>query len=175
MNKKNTAALVRMAKVDDAPTIAEIHVKSWQEMYKEFIPESILQELSVEERTLLWTDLIRQNVRVLVIEMHNKVVGFVSICALRDAPDEGEKGEISAIYLHPDYWRLGLGTQLCRAALSELSRCHFKSVHLWVLSDNQQARKFYESLGFMNTRTTKIDEFYQGGALLEEIMYMKVL
>ncbi|RUR16579.1 GNAT family N-acetyltransferase [Legionella sp. km535] len=175
MNKNKLAPAIRMAALEDAQAIAENHIRSWQEMYKEFIPESILQELSIEERTQQWSDLIKQNVKVLVIEVHHKIVGFASICAFRDAHGDGGKGEISAIYLHPDYWRLGLGTQLCLAALSELSSSGYKTIYLWVLSDNHQARKFYESLGFHNAGTTKMEEFYEGGALLEEVLYMKKL
>lgn len=175
MKKNKLVPAIRMAALEDAQAIAENHIRSWQEMYKEFIPESILQDLSIEERTQQWSDLIKQNVKVLVIEVNHKIVGFASICAFRDAHGDGGKGEISAIYLHPDYWRLGLGTQLCLAALSELSSSGYKTIYLWVLSDNHQARKFYESLGFHNAGTTKMEEFYEGGALLEEVLYMKKL
>ncbi|WP_298627418.1 GNAT family N-acetyltransferase [uncultured Legionella sp.] len=166
---------IRPATVDDAEAIAVNHILSWQGMYKDFIPESILQELSIPDRTQQWRDLINQNVKVLVIEVADKIVGFASICAFRDDIRNGENGEISAIYLHPDYWRLGLGTKLCLAALDELSLSGYKTIYLWVLSDNHQAHKFYESLGFQATDSTKMEEFYIGGALLEETLYKREL
>lgn len=172
---KNLTHHIRPATVDDAEAIAINHILSWQGMYKDFIPESILQELSIEERTQQWHDLISQNVKVLVVELAGKIVGFASICAFRDDDRDGLNGEISAIYLHPDYWRLGLGTKLCLAALAELSTLGYKTIYLWVLSDNHQAHKFYESLGFQATDKTKMEEFYNGGALLEETLYKRVL
>lgn len=172
---KNSTPVIRFAVFEDAEAIAINHIRSWQEMYKEFIPESILQNLSVQERTQQWQDLIKQGVKILVLEIDHKMVGFASICEFRDLKPDVLKGEISAIYLHPDYWRQGLGTQLCSIALSELSKLGFKSVYLWVLSDNSQARRFYESLGFVVTDYTRIEEFYEGGALLEEILYKKTL
>lgn len=172
---KKLASSIRMATVDDAEAIAENHICSWQGMYKDFIPESILQELSLEERTQQWSELIKQKVKVLVIEIHNKIVGFASICAFRDDMRDPLNGEISAIYIHPKYWRFGLGTKLCLAALSELSNSGYKNIYLWVLSDNYQARKFYESLGFQVEGSTKMEEFYEGGALLEETLYKKIL
>lgn len=166
---------IRTATLKDAEIIALIHLSSWQKMYKEFIPETILKSLSLQERTQQWRDLLKQEVKILVSEMDNQIVGFASICPFRDVLENGPIGEISAIYLHPDYWRKGLGTQLCLAALSELVSQGYKTVYLWVLADNNQARGFYEALGFEATGTTKLEEFYEGGALLKEILYKKML
>ncbi|MCL9684396.1 GNAT family N-acetyltransferase [Legionella maioricensis] len=166
---------IRTATLKDAEAIALIHLRSWQKMYKEFIPETILKSLSLQERTQQWHDLLKKGVKVLVSEMDNQMVGFASICPFRDIIENGPIGEISAIYLHPDYWRMGLGTQLCLAALSELVDQGYKKVCLWVLADNTQARGFYEALGFEATGSTKLEEFYDGGALLKEILYKKML
>lgn len=166
---------IRVATLKDAEAIALIHLRSWQKMYKEFIPETILKSLSLQERTQQWHDLLKQEVKILVSEIDNQMVGFASICPFRDVLENGFIGEISAIYLHPDYWRKGLGTQLCLAALSELVNQGYKKVYLWVLADNTQARGFYEALGFEATGTTKLEEFYEDGALLKEILYEKLI
>lgn len=175
MNKNKTYN-IRLATLDDAEAIAQVHICSWQKMYQEFIPETILDNLSLETRTQEWSALIKQAVNVLVIEMENQLVGFASICAFRDANNtERFMGEISAIYLHPNFWRKGLGAQLCKAALSELTKLGYQEVGLWVLEANAQARSFYEALGFEATGATKLEEFYEGGALLEEMLYKKAL
>ncbi|KTD09070.1 GNAT family acetyltransferase [Legionella gratiana] len=167
---------IRTATLEDAEAIAKIHIHSWQKMYKDFIPETILQNLSLNERTLQWHDLIKQHVKVLIIEINHQIVGFASIGAFHNfGVDDGSMGEIKAIYLHPDYWRKGLGTQLCLAAISELAKLGYKKVLLWVFEDNIQARKFYDALGFEVTSSTKLEEFYDGGALLKEVLYQKVI
>lgn len=172
---KNFMSHIRTATLKDAEAIALIHLRSWQKMYKEFIPETILKSLPLQERTQQWHDLLKREVKILVSERDNQIVGFASICPFRDIIENGSIGEISAIYLHPDYWRMGLGTQLCLAALSELVNQGYKKVYLWVLADNIQARGFYEALGFEATGTTKLEEFYEGGALLKEILYKKMI
>lgn len=172
---KNPTSKIRTATLHDAEAIALIHLRSWQEMYKEFIPESVLMNLSLKERTQQWIDFIKQGVTVLVLELDNQMVGFVSVCLFRDASSDSAIGEISAIYIHPEYWRKGFGTRLCWAAISELEKQGYKKVVLWVLEGNAQARKFYEALGFEATSSTKLEEFYESGALLTDILYQKII
>ncbi|KTC90629.1 GNAT family N-acetyltransferase [Fluoribacter dumoffii] len=175
MIKNYSTPNIRTATLEDAEAIAQIHICSWQKMYRDFIPEIILQNLSLEERTQQWYDLIKQEVKVLVLEIENQIIGFASICPFRNFSEDNSMGEISAIYLHPDYWRKGFGTQLCKAAISELTNQGYKKILLWVFEDNIQARKFYDALGFEATSSTKLEEFYEGGALLKEVLYQKIL
>ncbi|CDZ76505.1 Phosphinothricin N-acetyltransferase [Legionella massiliensis] len=170
-----TSSIIRLATLQDAQAIARVHIRSWQKMYSEFIPETILDNLSVDERTQQWQQLLEEQVKILVLEIDNQIVGFASICTFRDFMADQSMGEISAIYLDPDYWRLGLGTKLCWAALTELENSGYKTVFLWVLKDNLQACKFYEALGFTLTDLTKLEEFYEGGALLTQVLYKKKL
>ncbi len=172
---KNLTSTFRMATFSDARTIARIHIYSWQKMYKEFVPAVILKNFSLDERTQFWLDLIQQGVKVILIEVEKKAVGFASICTFRDTNATQGDGEISAIYLHPQFWRMGLGSKLCLTALTELKRLGYQKVFLWVLEANSQARKFYEALGFEATNSSKLEEFYEGGALLKEILYKKTL
>ncbi|MFT4059756.1 MAG: GNAT family N-acetyltransferase [Legionella sp.] len=168
-------AHIRIAKLEDAKAIALVHICSWQKMYREFIPEVILKNLSLQERTQQWAELIKQDMDVLVIEINERIVGFASVCQFRDQHIDRSMGEISAIYIHPDNWRMGFGRQLCLAAIAELTKQHYKTIGLWVLVANIQARQFYDALGFEATSVTKLEEFYEGGALLQEILYRKSL
>lgn len=170
-----TEALIRCAKEQDADNISIIHIRSWQKAYEQYIPKSVLDSLSHSERSQQWTHLIKEGVKVLVLEMQNQIIGFASVCMFRDDEQTHNLGEISAIYLHPEYWRKGFGSRLCIAALSELSKEGYKEVLLWVMADNTQARSFYERLGFQATGKTKLEEFYDGGALLSEVLYRKAL
>lgn len=168
-----TNLIIRIATEFDAESIALVHIHSWQKAYEQYIPESILNGLSVPERTQHWYELIKIGATIFVMEMDSQIMGFASIGAFRDGGDDDFQGEISAIYLHPDYWRKGLGAKLCIAALNELSKIGYKEVLLWVLADNSQARMFYENLGFQPEGKTKLEEFYNGGALLSEVLYKK--
>lgn len=174
MNKELTPS-IRTATAKDAGDIARIHMRSWQKMYRDFIPDTILNNLSLHERTQQWDALIRKEVKVLVMEINHRIQGFASICPFRDPTADNSMGEISAIYIRPEYWRQGLGTQLCLAAISELEKEGYNKIFLWIFEANVQAKKFYEALGFTATHSTKLAEFYEGGALFREVLYQKSL
>lgn len=164
--------IIRTANEFDAEAIALVHVLSWQKMYQNFIPEHYLKNLSVVERKQLWYELISMGVKILVIENNEQIVGFASVCQYRAVEADQTHGEISAIYLHPDFWRKGLGTRLSHAALLELKQMGFNEIFLWVLEENNQARRFYESIGFSSTNSVKSEE-YVNGVILEDVLYKK--
>ncbi|HAT1802590.1 TPA: GNAT family N-acetyltransferase [Legionella pneumophila] len=160
----------------DAEAIASVHVHSWKKAYQQFIPEIVLNSLSIPERTQLWNELLNNGLTVLVLEIDNQIIGFASICTFRDGIEDNSKGEISAIYIHPNFWHQGFGKKLSLAALKTLKELGYTEALLWVLSDNHQARSFYEGMGFelLNDKS-KLAEFYDGGALLKEVLYKKKL
>ena len=147
---------IRFANPTDAEQIARCHIASWQKSYRGLFTDEVLATLSVPERTQRWFGILNANVKVLVLEDNNRILGFVSLCASRDTDTDPKKcGEIHAIYLHPDAWYQGLGKNLCQQALAELLAMGFSEVMLWVLKENEQARKFYQRMGFTETGHTK--------------------
>ena len=162
---------IRFAKPSDAEMIAICHVISWQKIYRGHIPDNVLDSLSIKEREKKWQDLLNNNVKILVLERDNKIIGFASLCPARDKDTDPKKcGEISAIYLHPGFWHQGLGKKICQAALSELGVMGFSEVIVWALKENEQARKFYTALGFTETDHTKLAP-YNKDVILNEVRY----
>ena len=47
---------IRPAVVEDAAAIAQVHVESWKTTYKGIFPESLLDRLSVSDRTSFWNE-----------------------------------------------------------------------------------------------------------------------
>lgn len=150
--------MIKLATQADANAIATIHVASWQKAYRGLIDDSVLDTLSIEKREQQWRDLINEGLKILLIEKDHQIVGFASICSSRDADTDPQKcGEISSIYMHPNFWHQALGKQLCSTALKELKKMGFSEAILWVLEENTQAHKFYETMGFTNTGLQKIN------------------
>jgi L-amino acid N-acyltransferase YncA len=165
---------LRGAVVSDARAIANVHVASWQAIYRGHIPNNILDNLSIAEREKTWKELLENNVSVVILEEDNNLVGFISFCASRDQDANSEVvAEISSLYLNPDNWRKGFGRILCNAAIDELRKTGYNEVTLWVLDDNQQAKQFYEKMGFIGSFDVKADK--KDGYTLRENRYRRIL
>ncbi len=153
---------VRLAVVADAPAVAQVHVRTWQVVYRGHMPDDLLDNLSVEARTSMWERLIPSG-GVWVALDGDSVVGFASAGPSRDAD---ASSELYAIYLLPSAWGSGLAEPLINLALSGMT-----DVVLWVLDDNPRARRFYERVGFVADGEKREESF--GSAVVKEVRYRR--
>lgn len=150
--------MIRLATPEDAQRIAEIHIASWTCAYRDLLPADYLSKLDVESRTAFWNKLVGNPKAPLYISLRgDQITGFCHIMPSRDE-DSVDIAEITAIYLDPPYWRNGNGRELCLAALAFAVNHGFTCVTLWVLLENQEARRFYEALGFYPDELTKTEQ-----------------
>jgi GNAT superfamily N-acetyltransferase len=84
-----------------------------------------------------------------------------------------EIGLIYLLYVLPEYWGRGVGTALMRAAIDELRDLGMRDAALWVLRDNQPARRFYESLGWHRDGRASSQNY--GGVELEAWCYRRAI
>lgn len=150
---------IRNATLEDVKDIATIHVTAWQTVYKDLIPQSYLDNLSITKREQTWHNILTDSkTHTIVQEINGLVVGFANFGHTRDEDkDLLLTGEITSIYLNPKYWKKGLGTALFEFILENMKKREFTQVTLWVLDTNQQARSFYQKMGLKPDGATKID------------------
>ena len=167
---------VRRAVTSDAEPIALVHVRGWQVAYRGLLPDSYLDQLSLEHerRTQFWkTEITFPTMpghEVWVSKSGTQVHGFASIGPSRDA-DLAAAGEIYAIYVDPSQWGRGLGRELLMYASNRLTELGYTQAMLWVLDSNAQARRFYEIAGWTADGATKIET--RPGFELREVRYKK--
>lgn len=160
--------MVRAARLDDAPSIARVHVATWRTAYRGLLPESFLAALAEDQYTERWRRGIADPAsRVFVVEDDTGVVGFASGGRER-AGENGYGGELYAIYVLDRAQRRGHGRELVRAVVGVLREMRFTDMIVWVLRDNAPAREFYERLGGAYVRTQPITI---GSVLLQEVSY----
>ena len=169
---------IRRATADDASGIAIVHVRSWQAAYLSLIPQDYLDSLAAEQRLPLWERVLREaewpQAGTLVADDGEKITGFASICPARDNDaDPARGGELTAIYLLPEVWGMGVGQQLMASALAALSDAGYDEALLWVLNTNSRARRFYEAAGWQADGAVKEDP--SRGFVLTEIRYRRSL
>lgn len=163
---------IESAASDDCRAVAEVHVESWQEAYKDILPAPFLASLSVTEREAMWHRMVEhQPGHLLVARIAGQVVGFVAFGASRDEGAPSDRAEVWAICVRPSFWSAGAGRQLWLAALQQVRAEGYKSVSLWVIANNERAINFYTRAGFV-ADAESLKKFELGGATLEEVRYV---
>lgn len=66
--------------------------------------------------------------------------------------------EITDFYVEPFFVGQGIGTRLLEHLIQQVRKKGFQKIILWVIRDNEKARKFYERNGFLNSGETRIIE-----------------
>jgi GNAT superfamily N-acetyltransferase len=154
--------LFRRAVIDDAPRIADVHVRSWQGGYRGLLPQSLLDALDPVQRLPRWQATLEQADwparGTLLAEDAGELVGFADLRPTRDADqDPAVVGEITSFYVVPEAWGQGVGQGLMAASLDTLTAARFSTATLWVLDTNIRAIRFYEAGGWVFDGSLKAD------------------
>ncbi len=152
---------VRPAVPTDAKDVAAIHVRSWQAAYPGLIPQDYLDDLDPADRLPAWQAIFSAtdwpSAGTLLLVDAGETVGFCHLSPSRDADtDPRTTGEVQSIYLAPEAWGRGGGALLLGAAVDRLAEAGFSSAVLWVLRENDRARRFYDHLGWGPDGTSKL-------------------
>lgn len=146
--RKNRISL-RPAQADDAAGIAQVHIAAWQSTYRGILPDTLLEQLSLAERTDNWQQWIQQEALswVWVAESPaRQIIGFVCGGPERTAHPNWQ-GEIYAIYLLEGWQGRGVGKRLLQKGFELLSQQGHSSALIWVASANHKACGFYAAQG----------------------------
>jgi GNAT superfamily N-acetyltransferase len=146
-----TTVMVRDGKIDDISQIAQIHVQTWQDAYKDILPQNFLNGLSVEKRANQWKESIKNNQStgqngLFVVSDGNKIYGFAACGAARNNEFAGY-GELFAIYVAPEFQKHGYGYKLFEKVRGFLKAKGFNNAYVWSLEENIPAHNAYEKWG----------------------------
>jgi ribosomal protein S18 acetylase RimI-like enzyme len=167
---------LRRAREADARAIADVHVRTWQEAYRDILPADYLQALSVDARERYWATELRvlpAERRPWLAQAGQAVVGFVSAGPCRDEGIGPSTGEIYALYVLPDSWDRGVGRNLLLHAERDLIQHGYEEGTLWLLTGNDRARTFYEASGWQPDGAVKQDRI--GDREVAEVRYRRRL
>ena len=139
---------IRRGNEEDSEVISRIHAESWKSAYKGMVPEEYLKDLKDDFWALNFKKWISEDmVKVKIIYVDFKAAGVIAYGKSRDEKFN-DYAEVWSFYLRPEYFRKGLGTTLMKSVLCEMCDEGYKHCYLWVLETNNNARRFYEKIGF---------------------------
>ncbi len=107
------------------------------------VSHHFLTEDDIRSLCPLAEEAIRQIETLWVVEEGNVRIGFIGI----------QSGKIEMLFLHPDYFRKGIGRTLIQKAVSEAG-----VQYVDVNEQNPSAVKFYERMGFRTFRRDGTDD-----------------
>jgi ribosomal-protein-alanine N-acetyltransferase len=135
--------LVRLARAEDAQDIA-------------------LMSRDLIETGLGWTwtrqrvtrSIVNRDTLSIVMCRGTRVVGF-AIMFFGD-----EHAHLNLLAVQPEFQRLGLGTRMIRWLEESAQAAGIRAIHLEVRARNQNARRFYRRLGFL--QMALLPKYYRG-------------
>ncbi|MXY76365.1 MAG: GNAT family N-acetyltransferase [Acidimicrobiia bacterium] len=162
---------IRTAELQDADSLARVHVDSWRSTYAGILPDEFLAGLSYRDRESFWEQVLTTARPTVSNFLAETASGHVVGLAAGGPERTGNKnylGELYLVYLLEQYQRRGLGRLLVSAVAERLLADGFDSMLLWVAKDNHPACRFYEALGgeLIDSRTIDI-----AGAGVAEVAY----
>jgi ribosomal protein S18 acetylase RimI-like enzyme len=155
--------LIRAASTSDAEAITEVHIAAILEAYCDLLPADELARIAADARYRadLWRyHLAEGSSTTLIAEVDGDFAGFVDFEACEEAETPETVGEITAIFVQPEDWSLGIGEALMREAMARLRDGGWVGVVLWVIRRNLRAVDFFERLGFRMDGAVRIRKMY---------------
>ena len=140
---------IRPATPDDARGIARVHVESWRTTYREFLADTFLAGLSVDQKESMWRRIIEEpesgGFVHSSLDEEGTVIGFSSGGRERSG-EMPYDGELYALYLLKEHQGKGIGRMLVDASVASMKDAGMRSMLIWVLRENP-ARGFYRAMG----------------------------
>ena len=151
--------VIRLAVPADAPDMAEVHMRSWEVAYKDIIPADFIREKNATRPDLYKRVITEDNDSSYAIQYNGITVGVMKVGPPQDDDADDDAYELHNIYLHPDYFRMGIGTKAMEFAFNIARRLGKTTMNVWVLEENINSIRFYEKCGFVKDGINKDSEY----------------
>jgi ribosomal protein S18 acetylase RimI-like enzyme len=156
----------------DLAAVGAVHYRSRVAAYAHIIEPEMLTARPAEALSEWWTERWRwekQTHRLTVAEQDGEVVGFTYV-----GPSETPGAvELYAIHVAPELVGTGLGRELMAGALEQLTEIGGERAVLWVLEENDRARRFYDRGGWAPDGETRVEAI--NGEPVPQLRYSKRL
>lgn len=142
--------LIRKVQNGDETNLSYIQTESWKAAFKNILSEEILRKSTdITRATAMYKRLIDENIgNGYILEIDGKPHCIAWWDRARDE-DMHDYAELICIHSLQDKWRKGYGTKMMNKVLKDIKSAGYNKVMLWVFTENNGARRFYEANGFV--------------------------
>lgn len=147
-----------LASLADAAAVLAVRRRAWRAAYEDLLPAAAIEAATTGTTPSEFRAGVGGDGRALLVWEDDAIRGFVS--AVWDAAEtkayagDGD-AELRALYVAPERWREGVGTDLLAAATAALP--DRERLVLACLRGNDRARRFYEARGFERVSSATVD------------------
>ena len=141
MHNNQGQIVIRKAMEADVGQIAEIMVEDWKRAYNGIIDSAFLDAMSVEQRYPIE---VQRYQKYMVATDGQEILGYAWNEMMAE---ESADCEIVALYVRYDRRKSEIGRMLFQNAMDSFRAAGKKTMIVWCLKENQEARKFYERMG----------------------------
>lgn len=148
---------VRRARPRDAAGMARVRIAAWRSAYRGIVADSVLDGLDLAQEATRFAARVGANperTELVAVNGSGQVTGYCLAGPDRDA-GEADVGEVYAIYVAPGSQRRGVGTALLSEAVQGLRGAGYHELHVWALTANTRAIRFYEAHGWRRDDTER--------------------
>lgn len=154
-----TGFLIRIPRPDEAAAIADLHLRTWAEVYAGRFPPSAWGEEARVDRLAQWKSICAKptpDFHAVVAESEGELIGFAGAGRNTDRPPPRGR-QLRFIYLLAHMQGSGAGQALLDEVLGD------DPASLWVLEGNVRARSFYVRNGFAHDGTRQPTGYADSG------------
>jgi ribosomal protein S18 acetylase RimI-like enzyme len=128
----------------DWKDLRSVRLRALADAPKAFVSEHSREACWLEED---WRSVIQQARWVVARTAH----GVIGVARSSQDPESPERRYIEAVWVAPEFRRLGVGRRLVRWLIDRERKSGIKEILLWVIDSNVYARSFYFRMGFRPT------------------------
>ena len=148
--------LIRKVQAGDETHLAYIQTESWKAAFKDILSDEILQKTAeINRSTAMYKRLLDEHIGNGYILEVNGIPHCIAWWDKARDDDMPDYAELICIHSLQDNWRKGYGTKMMETVLDDMKAAGYTKAMLWVFTDNNRARKFYEARGFVTSGKTK--------------------
>ena len=169
--------------------MSAIHCRGWRTAYRGAVPDDYLREVITEEHWVPYfrDDYSTKRCKGLLLYENDHPVACCTYGPIRSGSSPRQSaemvidssnypgwGEVISLYTEPGRTSSGFGGILLEEAVDRLRAAGYPGCTLFVLEENQGARRFYERHGFSWDGTVQLVPFPHG-IVCRDLRYVKTL
>ena len=144
---------IRLATPADAFDMAEVGARSFETVFRDILPEKYIREKKATYPSLYSCIITDKNTTHYVIQKDSKTICITCVTPPVTPPIDDNVGdnycELGGIWLHPDYFRQGIGTK-AMSLIFDTVRSQGKKVMLaWALEKTLPSLNFMKNAGLL--------------------------